>query len=160
LQYAIYYMTRSFFSQMYSGSYGSWLTTYKFPVEWSLPFLDKNILDILLSMPLEIIIRKDQKFYNQIYKDHFRELIDIPTSSYFGEVEGNCISYYGKAKEPKLEKLPRYEKTFEKLLAGSAFDDLNIFEMDKIRKYKGQGNNIDIRAFVEFETWYNFITGK
>lgn len=157
LQYAIYFMTRSFFSKMYSGSYGSWLMTYKFPLEWSLPFLDKNILDLLLSMPLDIIIRKDQKFYNQIYKDHFRELIDIPTSSYFGEVEQNCIPFYGKAKEPKLEKLPKYEKAFEKILSNGDAGELNIFDIEKIRKYKGQGNHPDIRAMIEFETWLKYI---
>jgi len=158
LQFPINYMTRSFFSNMYGGSYGSWLMTYRFPIEWSLPFLDKNILKILLSMPLEFLLRKDLKFYNQIYKDNFPSLINIPTSSHFGEIPGSCIDYYQFGKEPKNEKQARYVTAFEKVITFPASKELNIFDFSGILKYKKQENHPNIRPFIEFEMWYKHVS--
>lgn len=157
LQFSIYYMTRSFFSNMYGGSYGSWLMTYRFPIDISIPFLDADIIRLLLTMPVELIIHKDQKFYNEIYKEHFPELIDIPTSSYFGKIKGNCIPFFEKGKEPKKEKQPKYEKAFERFPDDTMTGEMNIFDKKKIGNYKGQGNHSDIRALIEFETWYRFV---
>ncbi len=153
LLYAINQMTRSFFSTMYTGSFGSWLMTYRFPIGWNLPFIDRNILELLLSVPLTVLTNKNQIFYNEIYKNNFPELINIPTSSTFGTINGNCISYFDKGKEPKNEFTPRYHNTFDDLLIDERIEELKMFNIEHLKKYKGKGNSIEVRPFIELSIW-------
>lgn len=160
LLFAINQMTRSFFSTMYSGSFGSWLMTYRFPTVWNLPFIDRNILELLLSVPVEILIDKNQSFYNEIYKNNFPELIDIPTSSSFGSIESNCISYFDDGKEPKNEHKPHYQNAFDQLVNNERTKELKVFNLKQIKKYSGQKNSIEIRPPIEFATWLEYVNSK
>lgn len=158
LFYAINQMTRSFFSTMYSGSFGSWLMTYRFSIGWDLPFMDRNILELLLSVPVDILIDKNQSLYNEIFKNNFSELNDIPTSSSFGAINGNCISYYDNGKEPKNEHVPHYQHAFDELIKDEWIKDLKMFNLKQLKKHKGKGNNIEVRPFVELATWFKYIS--
>jgi len=157
-EFSMYYMSRSFFSKMYGGSFGSWLTTYKFPLEYSLPFFDKDILALMLSMPVEFIVSKNMKFYSLLFNKHFTEFNKIPSSSIFPKQEGFEFPAFYEGKEPKNMKHPQYEKAFKKCISETLSEDLNIFNLEKLRKFNGNCNDENLRCFIEFETWLRYIS--
>lgn len=74
----IHQITRGFFTNIYGGSSGH-LDPYTFPTKRDTIFWDKNFLKILLTVPKKYLI--NYKLYNKIYKNHYPELIKIPTNS-------------------------------------------------------------------------------
>lgn len=156
LLFSIHYMTRGFFTSMYSGSFGSWLTPYRFPLEMQMPFISTSLLNFYLTIPLETLLNQQEKLYHSIYKNNFPELIHIPTSSFFGQIKGNCIPAYTKGYEPKNEKKPLYKNAFTDIIKDGPISE-NIFDLKKIHTFTNHENHPGIRQFIEFETWLRYI---
>lgn len=160
LQFAIHYLSRSFFSNMYGGSFGSWSMTYMFPIKFSLPFMDKNILDLLLSIPPGYLEPETQKFYDILYQKHFRKYTHFPTSSCFGRLNHSGMNYFANGKDPSKGRTPNYQKAFKKALESDSVRSLNVFNYLKLNKFAEDGNNPRVRRFVEFSTWLNYVLGE
>ena len=73
-------LNRSFFSTVYQGAFSGWLCRYQnFLSNRVFPYLDKEFLKALLSVPPEYV--QDYRLYIEIMKIYHKDLLNIPCSS-------------------------------------------------------------------------------
>ncbi len=156
LCFAIEYLTRGFYTQIYGGLAALFATPYTYPTKVITPFLDKEYLKVLLSIPGNILTDEKQSLYNAIYKNHFPELNHIPTSNLaFTKTDSNCIRFLAEGKESKNERVFRNSKSILDFLYNEETWKKSFFNRDLILKISGNGNQKVMAPFFDFESWYN-----
>jgi len=154
LRFAIDYLTRGFFTQIYGGLRSTHAMPYGFTAKMLTPFLDNNYLNVLLSIPDTVLLDERQRLYNTIYKNFVPELNNIPTSNIaFVKTESNCIRFIEEGLESKNIRVFRNSKLLNDLLTSESAIKKNIYDRDFIMR---NCNNLDskiMKSFFDFESW-------
>ncbi len=155
LYFAMEYLTHGFFTQIYGGLSALFANSYTYPTNVLTPFLDKEYLKILLTVPINILNDEKQTLYNTIYKNHLPELIRIPTSNKaFTKTVSNCIQFMEEGKDSKNERVFENSESIKSYLSNDATWEKNFYDKDYILKMAGEKNAKDVGAFFDFESWY------
>jgi len=157
LSFTIEHLIRNFFSNMYGGAMGVWIMTYIFTKEMFMPFIDRNILRLLLSMPPDYLIKDNMKFYNYLFSNHLSELNGIPTSSYFGKSNSTYLNYTEKGINSDSMRISNYKKAYYDCINYLKNSELDFINIETFSNYVGKENNQDIRTIIEFVTWVKYI---
>jgi len=156
LFFAIEYLTRGFHTRIYGGLSALFANSYTYPTKVLTPFLDKEYLNVLLSIPQNVLTDEKQTLYNSIYKNYFSELNNIPTSNKaFTKTASNCIRFFEEGKEAKNERIFKNSKSIIEYLKNEDTWKKNFYNKDLIIKIAGNGYKKDIESFFDFESWYN-----
>lgn len=154
-RFAIEYLTRGFFTQIYGGICSLHVNPYIFPTKMLVPFLDIEYLKILLSIPVSILNDERQLLYNTIYKNHIPALNDIPTSNIsFAQIESNCIRFIKDGIESKDRRVFRNSKVLSTYMNNKSTWNKNIYNRLYIEEKFKASDTKSIRCFFDFESWY------
>ena len=156
-KFAIDHISRGFFTYFHSGTRNKWHHTHDLITNVVTPFSDKTMLEYFLSIPMEYLIDSNFRIYNKLYKNHFPELTNIPTTSKFGLIPGNCIPFLNKGKDPLHERKWNYHKINNHVIHDDLTWESNLYNKEKTLKIIK--NNPDVlNKLVDFEVWLrNFV---
>lgn len=133
LLFMINVCTRSFFTSIYGNYSGGFTTPYQFLIRKDTPFLDKNFIKAILSVPKKYL--KNYNLYNYLYKTIYPELTSIPTNNEpLSKKKGSCMVYLNNYINPKSMLKPRYSKKLFLLLFKPRLFSLKIFSQKKFYK--------------------------
>ncbi|GBC60944.1 hypothetical protein DENIS_1904 [Desulfonema ishimotonii] len=114
LAFSMFQFARGYFTNIFGGTRNAWLDSYRHWTRVSSPFCDTALLKLLLSVPKAYSVR--HRLYNLIYKNHFPELLDIPTNSPLARREESCMTYICDGVEPKSVRNPNYTNALRAFL--------------------------------------------
>lgn len=155
LLFNIHTFTRSFFTVIYL--YGGFTTPYNFALRANSPFWDKNFLKELLTVPNEYLY--DYRLYNLIYRNHYQELIDIPTNSPLALRQDSCIPFFYRGRDRKSIKSAFHEELRRRYLKDPRTWDKCFYNRDY---FKMPGRKADyilaslLRFMSEKERYFLF----
>lgn len=168
LLFLIHHLTRGFFTNIYMGTRAGWNDPYSFPTRFKTIFWDRDFLETLLKIPKEILL--DYNLYNQLYKNHFPEFIDIPTNSLLANRNDSCIPLMEEGIEPKAVRQQKYLGALKSYLKDpdsweKGFYN-NCFRLEMFGRVASRNviprshveNHKLVASFIDFEAWYrNYI---
>lgn len=86
---------RSFVCDIYCESSYIWMTPHKFMTKVCSPFLDRRLLDIILTVSPSFVQGSDgHALYGSIYKNFFPQFLNIPTNSNIGKLDHSEFNYF------------------------------------------------------------------
>ena len=106
LLFIIHQLTRGFFTSIFKGTRSGWNDPYSFPTRFETVFWDKGFLETILAIPKKVLF--DYNLYNQLFKNHFPEFIDVPTNSPLAKRSDSCMPRMEEGIEPKDVRRPKY----------------------------------------------------
>jgi hypothetical protein len=155
LRFAIDYMNRGFFTQIYGGLRAKWADPYNFSARMLTPFLDRDFLNVLLSIPSVMLTDDKQPLYNTLYSKHLPELNQIPTSNIaFARTKGNCISFIEEGAEPRNARQFMNAKALDQYLKDDQTWQKNIYDRNAILASSADPASAAMKAFFDFESWH------
>ena len=167
LQFWIQHFCRASFTGIYCGHRGHWLMPYTIHTRLDSPFTDRRLHEILLSVPLYILVDRNEKLYNLIFKNHFSEFNHIPTGSPLGSNPKGCIPFMNEGTDPKLRRVTKDDKALNTYLSTPSTWKSNFYNESQIREAaktkenpnsKGLQESSPLMAFVDIETWHRYIS--
>jgi|CXWL01.1.fsa_nt_gi hypothetical protein len=148
--FVIRQFTRPFFSRIYNGSRGAWLQPGLLPSRRLSPFWDSRLLKLLLRVPVEHL--RDYKFYNQVFREHFPELTDLPTNSPLARREDGCMAMVVEGIEPKDVVSLKYGAALDEYRRDPATWARGIYS-DGMRQSVEDPRAELVAPFVDLEAW-------
>ena len=161
LLFSIDVLSRSFFTSVYKGAFSGWLCPYSFFLNYyRYPFIDKEFLKILLSVPPEYL--QNYTLYIELMKIYHHDLMSFPCSS--GALHDSRIKNFKKGKYHWKSTRHNYNKYLQLCLREPTAwgrNNYNIYLQNKV-KIKGwflrclspdSINDILIIKFLNFEAW-------
>ncbi|MFC1883301.1 hypothetical protein ACFL2O_00890 [Thermodesulfobacteriota bacterium] len=170
LLFNIHQLTRGFFTNIYMGTRSGWNDPYSFPTRFRTVFWDKDFLETILKIPKEILF--DYNLYNQLYKNHFPEFIDIPTNSLLAKRSDSCIPLMEDGIEPKAVRRHKYLRALENYFKDPDSWEKgfysNLFKLEMFGRVTSKKviprshveNHKLVASFIDFEAWYRNYIGK
>jgi len=156
LQFCIHQMTRGFFTRLWGGARGGWLSPCLFPIGGDSPFWDQRFLKQLLTVPSQYLA--DYRLYSLIYRSHFPDLAKIPTNSLLARMQYGSVPIMQQGTEPKrpaMASIPEYSQALAAYLKDPLTWKKNFYHPWAIRLFaKRSENHPIVRSFIDFEGWY------
>jgi len=149
-------MTRSFFTRTWRGTQSIYFDQPAYmPIVFIMPFLDKNLLTFIFSLPENFFGVNHDNIYNLLFKNHFPELLSIATNSPLANDPLSAFKKETTLSDPFDLRNYNYKEIMSKLL----LDKDSLLKYNK--KFIQTLNNTDDRAyrqsFIDYETWNRYI---
>jgi|AntAceMinimDraft_16_1070373.scaffolds.fasta_scaffold14249_2 hypothetical protein len=155
IAYSLDFITRSFFTNVYRGSRSGWVQPEMFFKNAYMPFTAHEIIMLFKNIPIEKLSFTKNNFYNEIYKNNFHELLNIPTNSLVGKTQGTCFNFYDKHKNPLSFWKNNDDELILNLLKDEEIYDMNFFNIKKLKKLINDNRIHDF--FIDFCVWYKYF---
>lgn len=149
--FLIHQFTRPFFTRAYNGSRGAWLQPCLAPNRRQTPFCDSRVLKLLLRVPADVL--RDYDFYNRLYRDHFPELIDVPTNSPLARRDDACIPFVTEGVEPKDVVSRKYEHAWDEYKRDARTWSRDMYA-PTMKEAVEDPSSTAAMQFVDFEAWF------
>jgi hypothetical protein len=143
---------RGFFTNIYQGSRGHWLQPYEIVNQGFSPFWDSRFLQALLQVPFEMVA--GYQLYNVIFRDHLRELTDIPSNSPLTLRPDSSLQRMTEGTDPKVALKAKYQQALAAFAADRRTWRRRMYRRWRMRKSLGNGDAPSTMQFIDFEAWW------
>ncbi len=155
ISYSLDFITRSFFTNIYRGSRSGIFHPEMLFKNFYMPFTAHEMIVLFKNIPIEKLGFTKNSFYNEIYKNNFNKLLNIPTNSLAGKAQGTCINFYDKHKNPLFFRKNNDDELILELLKDEEIYEMNFFNIKKMKKLINYNRIHDF--FIDFCVWYKYF---
>ncbi len=149
--------TRSFFTYTWKGTRSIYFDQPAYmPIIFVMPFLDKDLLLFLLSLPDEFLGSGHDKMYNLLFKNHFPELCNVQTNSPLANDPLAILKPVAEATVPFEYRKLDYSESYKNALNNNEFK--NRYNSKFLGNIRRAYLSDQLNKFIDFETWCQYVT--
>ncbi len=145
-------MTRSFFTNIYSGTRGHWVQPFQLMNHGFSPFWDSRFLQLLIQVPLSKL--ENYNFYNKIFKYADTAFTKIPSNSPLTNREDSVIPNMDIGIEPKHQIPNTHHKAYTDCLNDIKIWKRNFYNKKEFEKTLENEFDKTTKQWLDFEVWY------
>jgi hypothetical protein len=150
--FMIHQLTRSFFTNIYSGTRGHWVQPFQLMNHGFSPFWDSRFLQLLLQIPLNEL--KNYNFYNQVFKHVDKTFTEIPTNSPLANRADSVIPKMTSGIEPKHQIPNTHHKAYIDCLNDAKIWKRRYYNKKELIKILDNEFDTTTKQWLDFEVWY------
>ena len=152
-------ITRSFFTRTWRGTQSVYFDQPAYmPIIFIMPFLDRNLLSFLFTLPEDFFGINHNNIYNLLFKNHFPELLAIETNS---PLANDPLSVFNK--ETSLGDPFNYRNyNYDEAMSKTMLEKKSLTKYNKsFLKRINEPVNIEFKQrLIDFETWNRYISTR
>jgi Glutamine amidotransferase domain len=150
--FMIHQLTRSFFTNIYSGTRGHWVQPFQLMNHAFSPFWDSRFLQLLLQVPFSEL--KNYNFYNQVFTHIDKTFTQIPTNSPLANRADSVIPKMNNGIEPKHQMPNTHHKAYTDCLNDAKIWKRKYYNKKKLMNTLENEFDPTTKQWLDFEVWY------